>query len=142
MAMDRSLSKLVREQLEQVLSQRLQALYHTQLGHQPSKVICQLFDEKLVIVIEGSLTQSEQLLLNNGQVDLAEQMRSDLDKAIESQVKKLIEEVMNVRVIDLLTDATVETGRTGTIAILSATPQVPQPASRAKNLSTDGVQPR
>ncbi len=104
MAIDRSLSKLTRGQLEQVLSQRIQALYRTQLGHQPSKVSCQVFDDNLAIVIEDSITQSEQLLLNNGQMELAQQVRSDLDKGIQPQLKALIEEVMNVPVIDLLSD--------------------------------------
>jgi uncharacterized protein YbcI len=122
--MDRFLSKLAREQLEQVLSQRIQALYRNQLGHQPRTVTCQLFDEKLAIVIEGSLTKSEQLLLKSGQVELVQEMRSDLEVAIQPQIKKLIEEVMNVPVIDLLCDATLETGRTGAIAVLATTPQL------------------
>ncbi|HEY9872326.1 MAG TPA: DUF2294 domain-containing protein [Candidatus Obscuribacterales bacterium] len=122
--MDRFISQVAREQLEQVLSQRIQALYRNQLGHQPRTVTCQLFDEKLAIVIEGSLTKSEQLLLKSGQVDLVQEMRSDLELAIQPQIKKLIEEVMNVPVIDLLCDATLETGRTGAIAVLATTPQL------------------
>lgn len=122
--MDRFLSKMAREQLQQVLSQRIQALYRNQLGHQPRTVTCQLFEEKLAIVIEGSLTKSEQLLLKSGQGELVQEMRSDLEVAIQPQIKKLIEEVMNVPVIDLLSDATLETGRTGAIAVLATTPQL------------------
>lgn len=122
--MDRFLSKMAREQLQQVLSQRIQALYRNQLGHQPRTVTCQLFEEKLAIVIEGSLTKSEQLLLKSGQGELVQEMRSDLEVAIQPQIKKLIEEVMNVPVIDLLCDATLETGRTGAIAVLATTPQL------------------
>lgn len=142
MAMDRSLSKLTRGQLEQVLSQRIQALYLTQLGHRPSKVSCEVFDDNLAIVIEDSITQSEQILLNNGQMQLAQQVRSDLDKAIQPQLKELIEEVMNVPVIDLLSDATLETGRAGTIAVLAAIPQVRNFSSISKGRSPDNVQPR
>ena len=40
-----------RGQLERTLSQRIQALYRNQLEHQPSRVTCQLFDEKLAIIL-------------------------------------------------------------------------------------------
>ncbi|MEP0798784.1 DUF2294 domain-containing protein [Funiculus sociatus] len=117
-------SSPTRGQLERTLSQRIQSLYRTQLGHQPSQVSCQIFDEKLAIILENSITQPEQLLAQNGQEELAEQVRSDLKKALQPQLKSLIEEVLGVSVIDLLSDAKIETGRTGTIVVLSSAPQV------------------
>jgi len=125
-------SKPTRGQLERVLSQRLQALYREQLGHQPSKVTCQLFDEKVAIIVENSITPPEQLLANTGQIELAQQVRADLDKAIQPQLKELIEEVLNVSVLDLLSDATLETGRTGIIAVLEVTPEVRNPEAVPK----------
>jgi len=113
-----------RGQLERTLSQRIQALYRTQLGHQPSKVTCQIFDEKIAIILEDSVTKPEQLLVESGREELAEQVRSDLDEVIQPQLKALIEEVMGIPVIDLLSDAKLETGRSGTIAVLESTPQV------------------
>lgn len=113
-----------RGQIERTLSQRIQALYRTQLEHQPSQVICQIFDGKIAIILEDSITQPEQLLVDNGQEELAEQVRSKLDDALEPQLKALIEEVVGVSVIDLLSDAKLATGRTATIVILAETPQV------------------
>lgn len=130
--MNEESSKPTRGQLERLLSQRLQALYRSQLGHQPGKVTCQLFDEKLAIIVEDSITPPEQLLANSGQGELAEQVRSDLDKAIQPQIKAMIEEVLNVAVLDILSDATMETGRTGIIAILDMTPEVRNPDSVPK----------
>lgn len=121
-----------RGQLERLLSQKLQALYRAQLGHQPGKITCQLFDEKLAIIVENSITPPEQVLANNGQTDLAEQVRTDLEKAIQPQLKALIEEVLSVAVLDLLSDATLETGRTGIIAILDVTPEVRNPEAVPK----------
>jgi uncharacterized protein YbcI len=117
-------SNPTRGQVERNLSQRIQALYRTQLGHQPSKITCQIFDTKIAIVLEDAITPPEQLLVNSGQEELAEQVRSDLDKAIQPQLKALIEEVVGVPVIDLLSDATLETGRTGTIAVLAKLPKL------------------
>lgn len=121
-----------RGQLERLLSQKLQALYREQLGHQPGKITCQLFDEKLAVVVENSITPPEQVLANNGQAELAEQVRTDLDKALEPQLKALIEQVLGVAVLDLLSDATLETGRTGIIAILDVTPEVRNPEAVPK----------
>lgn len=126
-SMTQESSKPTRGQLERLLSQRLQALYREQLGHQPGKVTCQLFDEKLAVIVEDSITPPEQLLASSGQTELAEQVRSDLDKAIQPQLKELIEEVLNVAVLDILSDATIETGRTGIIAVLDITPEVRNP---------------
>ena len=117
-------SKPTRGQLERLLSQKLQALYRVQLGHQPGKVTCQLFDETLAVIVENSITPPEQLLANSGQIELAEQVHADLEEAIQPQVKMLIEEVLGVSVLDLLSDATLKTGRTGIIAILGVTPEV------------------
>jgi uncharacterized protein YbcI len=113
-----------RGQLERTLSQRIQALYRNQLEHQPSRVTCQLFDEKLAIILEDSITQPEQLLVNNGQTELAEKVRAQLDDVLQPQLKGLIEEVVGVSVVDILSNAKLETGRTATVVILANPPQV------------------
>ncbi|HEY9780062.1 MAG TPA: DUF2294 domain-containing protein [Leptolyngbyaceae cyanobacterium] len=113
-----------RGQLERTLSQRIQALYRNQLEHQPSRVTCQLFDEKLAIILEDSITQPEQLLVNNGQAELAEKVRAELDDVLQPQLKELIEEIVGVSVVDLLTNAKLETGRTATVVILANPPQI------------------
>lgn len=121
-----------RGQAERALSQQIQALYRSQLGHQTGKITCQLSDETLSIVIENSVTQPEKLLVADGNAALAEQVRSDLDHTIRSQVKSVVEEILNVNVIDLLSDATLETGRTGMIVILENPPSVRPPSASGK----------
>lgn len=116
-------SQLTRKQIERLLAQRIQALYRTCLEHQPAKVTCQLFDEKLAVVIEGSVTPAERLLVNNGNAELASKVRFDLYKAFQPHMKALIEEVMGVSVVELLSDATLETGRLAAIAVLEQAPQ-------------------
>lgn len=124
-----TVSTPTRGQIERTLSQRIQALYREQLEHRPGKVTCQLFDEKVAIVIEDSITQPEQLLAKEGHNGLAKEVRSGLDGALQPQLKNLIEDVLGVPVIDLLSDATLETGRTGMIVVLADAPTVRSPAS-------------
>ncbi|MCX7593860.1 MAG: DUF2294 domain-containing protein [Fischerella sp.] len=121
-----------RGQVERTLAQGIQALYREQLGHQPSKVTCKLSDQNLVVVMENSITPPEQLLAQTGKQDLAEQVRSDLDDAIRPEIKELIEETLNVSVVEILSDATLESGRSGMIAILSDIPNVRNPVPSAK----------
>lgn len=120
-------------QLERTLSQRIQALYRDQLGHRLGKVTCQLFETKLAIVIEDSITQPEQVLAQEGQSNLAKEVHARLDHVIQPQLKTLIEQVLEVNVIDVLSDAAFETGRTGIIAVLTETPDVRNPMSIPKS---------
>ncbi|MGI0487619.1 DUF2294 domain-containing protein [Pantanalinema rosaneae CENA516] len=111
-------------QLERTLSQRILALYRTQTGHRLERVSSQIVDRKVVIVLENSVTQPAQFLLGNGKEELAEEVHLNLNEAIQPQIRKLIEEVVGVAVIDLLSDAKLDTERTGFIALLAETPQL------------------
>jgi uncharacterized protein YbcI len=128
-----------RGQLERTLSQRIQALYRTQLGHQPSRVQCQIFDGKVVIVLEDSITRPEKVLVENGQEELAEKVRDDLDKSMHPQLSELIKEIVGIEVIDVLSDATFETGRTGTIAVLADTPQFRESQNNVRRAKGENV---
>jgi uncharacterized protein YbcI len=122
-----------RGQIERNISQRIQAIYREQLGHSPSKVSCQLFDEKVAIVIENSITQPEQLLAEEGQTELVEKIRTDLQEAIRPKIKSAIEEILEVAVIDLLSDAALESGRTGMIAVLASSPELRESAAARRS---------
>ena len=113
-----------RGKLERSLAQGIQALYRQALGHQTSQAFCNLLDNKLMVAIENAISQPEKLLAQNGQGALASQVRSPLESVLELQLKDLITEVLGVGVTDLLSDATLETGRTGAIAILESVPKV------------------
>jgi uncharacterized protein YbcI len=126
-----------RGQLERTLSQQIQALYREQLGHRPGKVSCQIFNEKMVVVIEDSITQPEQVLAQEGQSKLAEEVRAELDSAIQPQLKDLIEKISGVKVADLLSDATLESGRTGIIVVFEEAPTVRNTSSNSKTFRDD-----
>ncbi len=124
-------TSLTRGQLERKLSQQIQSMYQEQLGHRPSKVNCEIFDQTLAILIEDSFTTAEQLLAQEGRQELAEEVRSDLNEVIQPKLKSLIEKVLGISVLDILSDATLETGRSGIIAVLSDAPEFREPKSKA-----------
>lgn len=116
-----SLGKLTRGQLERRLSQQLQKLYREQLGHTPGKISCQLLKDKLTIIVEDSLTQPEQLLLKDAEkLALVEEVRADLDEVVRTGITNLAEEILDRKVIDLMSDTTLETGRTGVLVLIDA----------------------
>lgn len=119
-------------QVEREVSQKMQSLYKKHLGHQPSKVTCQLFGTKLAIVLEDSVTQPEKLLAEEGRTQLAEQVHDDLNTAMQPQIKELVSAILDVEVIDIMSDATLDTGRTGIIIVLSAVPTVRNPEAIPK----------
>ncbi len=125
-------STRTRGQLERELSQRIQSMYREQLGHQPGKVTCQLFADKLAVIVEDSFTQPEQLLAQTGQQDLVKHVREDLEQALQPHVKDVVEDVLSVAVLDVMSDATLESGRTGIIIVLEETPTVRNPSTIPK----------
>lgn len=134
-------------QLERTLSQKIQALYRDQLGHQPTKVSCQLFGTRLAIVLENSVTLLEQRLIEVGQADLAEQVSNQLSQIMQPLVGETIEAVLQIGVTDLFSGASLATGQSGIIASLEDTPQVRNPEaipkikrSRLKLAELDGAQ--
>lgn len=121
--MDMETPKLTREQVERNLSQRIQVLYRNYFESQPAEVACQIFENKIAIVLPNFMTRPVQLLAEQGKRELAQQVRFTLNKAVEPQLKALIEEEIGIAVIDWLSDAKLESGHIGTIAILADTPQ-------------------
>ncbi|GET42289.1 DUF2294 domain-containing protein [Microseira wollei] len=134
--MDMDRPKPTRRQLERNLSQRIQALYRSYLESQPAEVACQIFDNKIAIVLENFMTRPVQLLAEQGKRELAQQVRFNLNKALEPQLKALIEEVVGVPVIDWLSDAKLESGHIATIAILADPPEVG--SVKSEKASADG----
>ena len=115
---------LTRGQLERKISQEIQAFYRSYLGHQPSKVTCQIFSNKIALILENSITNAELILIDEGKNDLAEKVRFNLGEAIQPKLKALIEEITAEKVADILSDATLNTGRTGIIFVLSDMPKI------------------
>ncbi len=115
------------QHLENLLSERIQNLYYEQLKHEIDEITYHLFDNTLIITIEGALTPPEQFLNANEHKKLAEQVREVIDRLIQPQIESSIEEVMNVEVVDFLCDTTIDTSRTGAIAILGLKPKDPPP---------------
>lgn len=111
-------------QLERTISQQLQAFYREKIGQRPSKAICQIFDDSLVTVLESTIAPAEQTLIEAGQMDLAQTLRSELHRILKPQLKTLVEEITQVPVLAIMMDSEFERGSSTVVAILASIPPV------------------
>ena len=110
-------------EIELVLSQKIKRVYQEQLEHELEQISYELFDHTLVITLEGIVTSPEKLLKDNNHLYLAEEVRKVVDNVIHPQIKEIIEEVLEVKIIDFLSDTTIENNITGAIAIFEFRPK-------------------
>ncbi|WP_009633918.1 DUF2294 domain-containing protein [Synechocystis sp. PCC 7509] len=112
------------EQLEQKLLERIQQVYLKILGHQPQQISCKLLDKNLTVIIEDSVTQPEQLLIDIGKGELAQEVRTNIHLAFEPYLKSTIEEVTSIPLTDLISKSSLDSGRTSIVAILAHAPEL------------------
>ncbi|MEL7086678.1 MAG: DUF2294 domain-containing protein [Cyanobacteria bacterium J06597_1] len=113
-----------RGQRERALSQAIQSVYKQKLGHQPGQVSCSIANERVTIVLENSVTPAEALLAEGGKDELAEEVRGELLDSLYAQLTEVIEETLETKVVDILSDAKLESERTGIIVVLQDAPTV------------------
>lgn len=107
----------IKTQIENFISQKLKHLYLNYLEQDLHEISFHWLDNRLVIVVEGTVTLPERILYQHDRKNLAYQIREAIDELVLPQVKETLEERMEVKVTDFLSDTTIQTGRTGVIAI-------------------------
>ena len=80
--------------IKSLLSQRIEDIYQQQLDHKINTISYKLFDNTLVIILEGIITSPEKLLKDNDYLYLAKQVRKAVDDVLHPQIQGIIEEVL------------------------------------------------
>ncbi len=88
-----------------------------------------------MIALEGSVTHAERVLAEQADQSLVEQVRDVLDTAFENDLKLLVQAITGVKIVDMLSDSTVETGRLGVIAVLDDEPKIRQSEPNGRTLN-------
>lgn len=125
---------LTQKKLETTLSNRIKTLYEKELKHELKEINYQLFKDKLIIIMEESVTQPELVLNESSKEDLAKKVRNFFDQILQPQIKNSIEEVLKVTIVDFISDTTIETSRTAAIAIFEL--QSANPSSETISYAT------
>lgn len=115
----------IKTEIENFISEKLKRLYLNYLEQDLHEISFQWLDDKLIIVVEGTVTPPEQMLYQHERQNLAYQIREAIDELVLPQVKETLEERMEIKVTDFLSDTTIQTGRTGVIAIFEWSYPIP-----------------
>ena len=111
-------------QIERNISQKINALYHSQISHRAKKIDCHLFDDKIIIFCEEVITPIEKLLLEESSFDLAHQIRTCLDSLLKTKIENLIEKIVQTKVDNCIYTTSIKTNSSVGIFILENAVQV------------------
>lgn len=120
---------------ERMLTQAVQSLWYRHLAYRPQRVVCQLFSNSVAIIIEDSVTLPEQFLLANKKTATAQLARQAIHKFMQAQLMRLLEQVLERKVLVVLSDTALTERCTGITAILSEAPAVRNPSAIPKHTS-------
>lgn len=113
--------------IEQVISQSIRSLFWSQLKHEPSEIRCKLCDNQLTITVKNGLTKPEQLLMLNGYVEVAKEVRDSIEQILHPQIKIIIEEAIDTNISELLFATHPESNYISLIALMTASPKITTP---------------
>ena len=117
-------SNRVMNNIEQVISQSIHSLFWSELKHEPSEIRCNIYDNQLTITIKNALTKPEQLLMLNGYVEVAKEVRDSIEQILQPQLKKIIEEAIDTQITELLFATHTESNYISLIALMTASPKI------------------
>ena len=110
------------KQLERDLSQKIRAFYLKEINHPPQKITCKLFSQYLAIIADEALTPLEQHLWESGDKDLIIKVRSEINSLVKPKLSEIIEQILNLKVEDILSEVTFAGNKLGILVILSGIP--------------------
>ena len=120
------------KQLESNLCQSIRSFYAQEIDHPPKNIICKLFSQYIAIVADDALTPLEQSLQELGEEELIIELRSEVNSIFRPKLAKIIEETLNIKVEEILSNVTVASNKLGTLVVLSQAPLVRKSKSPLK----------
>ena len=121
------------KQLERDLSQNIRSFYVDEINHSPQKITCKLFSQYVAIVADEALTPLEHNLWKSGNKDLIIKVRSEINSIFKPKLEKIIEQILNVKVEEILTEVAFAGNKLGTLVILSEMPVTRKPKSLSRS---------
>ncbi|MEL6160824.1 MAG: Na-translocating system protein MpsC family protein [Cyanobacteria bacterium J06554_11] len=115
-------------QLMRTVSQKLLRLYREQLNHTPKDITCYLFSNKLVVWVDGGITDVEKRLVEAGSERLSA-AREALNNLLKPKIARVVEGCTDVGVVTLMMDTCYEQNCTVIVVLLAGQPQT-RPAKR------------
>ena len=111
-----------RKQLEREIAHRFQAFHRQKIGSSPKKVSCTIFDNYLVVTVEEAISPVELALNEGGQTDVANQIRSNLDRILKQEIDKIVRETVGIAVNQCVGELNLQTEAFITLVVLEQSP--------------------
>ena len=115
-----------RGEIERTLSQSIQSFYRHQLSCRVGKINCHILGNQIAIAIENPQTSIEKLLNRTSDDKFLHKLRNRIDGVIRNELIIQIKNILEVDVIDLTIDTTIENNFTGVFALLAQVPTMRQ----------------
>ena len=119
-------------EIERSLSQSIQAFYRNQLGCRTDKVSCHIIEQQVASAIKNPITPVERLLNSCAEDKFVNDLRDRIDNIVKRELLAIVEAVLDVKVVGLTIDTTLDHNFTGIVVLLSDIPNV----RNAKNRSS------
>jgi len=107
-------------QLERQLSQAMQSSYSKWTGHSPRCVLCHVVGPIINVLLQDSITPLEGFLCD-AQPDL---IRAGIHEKMRCLIAEIATEICGVSTQSVMLDSSVDSGLTGIIIVLTASPKV------------------
>lgn len=122
-----------RKQVEREISQKLYAFHKHNLGCSPQKVVCYLFANYLIVVVEDAITPLELTIRKKGKIEILLEIRQTINRVLKSKLQKIVEELLLVKTIDIICDLNFDSHRMMAMALLTETPKLRSKNPRLSN---------
>ena len=126
-----------RKQLERDIAQRFNAFNYKMLGSRAKKMTCTIFNNYLTVVGDEAMTPIEEIIYKNGQVEIIQAIRENVNRGLKQQLDLIIQELVQVEPVDSFCQLSLGTGRLIGFAILSEVPLLRIKHSRIKDQLTE-----
>ena len=124
-----------RGEMERSLSQYIQALYRNQLGCRTGKISYRIIDNKVAIAIENPITPVERLLDKSKDSEFVRDLRDRIDAIVKTELLLGMERTLQVKIVDLTINTTLDNNFTGIVALLYEVPKVRIPQHTSIRIS-------
>jgi len=103
--------KCTKGQMESLISGAVSKFEKEYMGRGPKEIKTTIIKSHILIVVDGFLSQSEQIIAENGDgIKLIKEMRMTLFEKTRDRLLELIKEIVNVPIISTHSDVSTKTG--------------------------------
>ncbi|MEM6611746.1 MAG: Na-translocating system protein MpsC family protein [Cyanobacteria bacterium P01_C01_bin.72] len=116
--------KSTHKQLERDIAHRFRTFNREKIGCVFKEVTCTIFNNYLVLLVDGALTALEETIYKSGETKIVETLRQSVNLVLKQELRQIVNEMALVDTKDLVCELNYETKRLIVFAIMTSAPAV------------------